>query len=113
MVYDDKLFIANKIRIARKKANMTQAELAEAINISTQQVSRIEIGTYIPSVPTFLRIVNILGLSLSEFGVNPNIKENASRDKLIKQICSLDEKELECCINAIETTIKNCNIMKK
>ena len=49
---------------------MTQEELAEKIGISAKQLSRIEMATYIPSLPTFLKIVNELNLDLKEFGIN-------------------------------------------
>ena len=57
MVFYEKEFIAKKIRLARKNAKLTQEELAEKIDISAKQLSRIEMATYIPSVPTFLKII--------------------------------------------------------
>ena len=112
MVFDDKLFIANKIKLARKNAKMTQEKLAEIIDISVQQLSRIEVGTYMPSVPTFLKIIDTLSLSLEDFGINACVKENVLKNKLIKQISSLNETELQCCDNAIQTALINYKICK-
>jgi DNA-binding XRE family transcriptional regulator len=49
---------------ARKNAGLTQCELAERIGVDKSYVSRIEKGITTPSVATFYRIVNALGLSV-------------------------------------------------
>jgi len=49
---------------ARKDARLTQAELAKRIGADKSYISRIEKGTVVPSVATFYRIVNALGLSV-------------------------------------------------
>ncbi len=47
---------------ARKEAKVTQSELAKRINATKSYISRIENGTINPSVGTFYRIINALGL---------------------------------------------------
>ena len=47
---------------ARKEARMTQSEVADRINASKSYISRVEKGTIIPSVGTFYRIINALGM---------------------------------------------------
>lgn len=47
---------------ARKEAKVTQSELARRINATKSYISRIENGTINPSVGTFYRIINALGL---------------------------------------------------
>ena len=42
MVYTDKAYIAMKVKNARKKAGLTQNELAKQLGITSKQVSRIE-----------------------------------------------------------------------
>ena len=73
MMFNDKEFIAKKIRLARKNAKLTQEELSEKIGISAKQLSRIEMATYIPSLPTFFKVVNALKIDLREFGLEENI----------------------------------------
>lgn len=53
MRFDDKQFLAEQIKLHRKKANLTQEELAERVDLSTQHISRIETGCYIPSLKSF------------------------------------------------------------
>ena len=43
---------------------MTQAQLAESIGADKSYISRIEKGITIPSVATFFKIVNAMGLSV-------------------------------------------------
>jgi DNA-binding XRE family transcriptional regulator len=49
---------------ARKNARLTQIELAGRIGVDKSYISRIEKGSTVPSVATFYRIVNALGLSV-------------------------------------------------
>lgn len=49
---------------ARKNACLTQEELAKRIGANKSYISRIEKGTTVPSVATFYRIVNALGLTV-------------------------------------------------
>jgi DNA-binding XRE family transcriptional regulator len=47
---------------ARKNAKLSQSELAHRIGADKSYISRIEKGLTVPSVATFYRIVNALGL---------------------------------------------------
>ena len=49
---------------ARREAKVTQSELAKRINTTKSYISRIENGTITPSVGTFYRIMNALGLRI-------------------------------------------------
>ena len=50
--------------IEEKKANMTQAELAEKIGTNKSYISRVETGKTEPKVSTFYRIASALGLNV-------------------------------------------------
>ena len=56
-------FTGQIIEEARKKANMTQAELAEKIGTKSY-ISRVETGKTEPKVSTFYRIASALGLNV-------------------------------------------------
>ena len=49
---------------ARKNARLTQEELAKRIGANKSYISRIEKGITVPSVATFHRIINALGLTI-------------------------------------------------
>ena len=70
MIYDEKKFIGNVIRNARKRAKLSQAQLAERVEMSDKNLGNIENGKQFPQVNNFLRIIEVLSLSLEDFGIN-------------------------------------------
>jgi transcriptional regulator with XRE-family HTH domain len=59
--------IGNKITIARKKINLSQAELAQQVSISSQAVGKWERGESMPDITTLNRLAEILGVDLNYF----------------------------------------------
>ena len=59
--------IGNKIANARKKVNLSQAELAQQITISSQAVGKWERGESMPDILTLNRLAEILGVDLNYF----------------------------------------------
>ncbi len=47
----------------RKKAKMTQEQVAEKTNISWRQLQRIEKGISIPTIETFAKLITVLNIS--------------------------------------------------
>lgn len=62
--------IGNKIADARKKVNISQAQLAERLFISPQAVGKWERGESMPDITTFNRLAEILGVDLNYFSNN-------------------------------------------
>lgn len=62
--------IGNKIAEARKRKNISQAQLAESLFISSQAVGKWERGESMPDITTFNRIAEILGVDLNYFSEN-------------------------------------------
>ena len=94
MIFDDKKYIAQKIKEYRKKSGLTQSELAEKIDIGTKQISRIEMAEFYPSLSTFFKIVETLNMDFSEFVNNTPTEKNKIRNKLINIIYNAGEDEL-------------------
>ncbi len=101
MKFNDKNYIAEKIRYYRKKHNLTQAKLAEMVDLSDQHLSRIESGTYFPSLKTFFTLIKVLKIDLREFGFNTEQTNNPVKDELISKIISADDIELTLYENLI------------
>lgn len=59
--------IGNKIAEARKKNNLSQAELAQQVSISPQAVGKWERGESMPDIATLNRLAEILGVDLNYF----------------------------------------------
>lgn len=62
--------IGNKIAKARKKATISQAQLAERLFISPQAVGKWERGESMPDIITLNRLAEIMGVDLNYFSEN-------------------------------------------
>ena len=83
-----KQLIADNITYYRKKAGMTQAELAEKINYSDKAVSKWERGEGVPDVYVLCVMAEIFGITLNDFTAEP-LKRKISVIKRNKIVISL------------------------
>ncbi len=60
-------FVSQKIRDARKKAGLTQIELAEAAGLPQSHISRLENAMHSPSQATLEKIAEATGRPVSDF----------------------------------------------
>jgi transcriptional regulator with XRE-family HTH domain len=58
--------IGPRIRAARIRQKLTQEKLGQIIGVGTTHISHIETGSTLPSMDTFVRILNALGCSADE-----------------------------------------------
>jgi len=58
--------IGSRIRVERKKQNISQERLAEMVGVGTTHISHIETGNTTPSIKAFVAIINALNLSPDE-----------------------------------------------
>jgi transcriptional regulator with XRE-family HTH domain len=78
--------IGNKIAEARKKINLSQAELAQQVSISPQAVGKWERGESMPDITTLNRLAGIFGVDLNFFSDSFQTEEaTTSYDKVSKQ----------------------------
>ncbi len=79
--------IGNKIAEARKKVNISQAQLAQRLFISSQAVGKWERGESMPDIITFNRLAEILDVDLNYFSESfqSAATEMASVEPLVKQ----------------------------
>lgn len=91
----DKKDIANIIQNKRRKLGLKQAELAEKIGISEKHLSKIETGKNYPALDTFFKIIDVLNLTLGDFGFY-TISENSSNKLLLQNIINnSSEKQID------------------
>ena len=64
-------YIASK----RKALGFTQAELAKKLGMSDKSVSKWERGVCLPDVSIYIRLCNILGISINEFIAGEDLDE--------------------------------------
>jgi uncharacterized protein YjbI with pentapeptide repeats len=70
MVHMETKMIGSKIAEARKKINISQAQLAQRLFISPQAVGKWERGESMPDIITLNRLAEILGVDLNYFAEN-------------------------------------------
>ena len=56
----------NSIRVERAKKKITQAELAERVNVSRQTIHAIETGKFVPSTVLALKIASFFKVNFEE-----------------------------------------------
>jgi len=90
--------IGNKIAEARKKVNISQAQLAQRLFISSQAVGKWERGESMPDIITFNRLAEILGVDLNYFSeglfpVSTEVTPNESSKKQTNDLSSSKQKK--------------------
>jgi uncharacterized protein YjbI with pentapeptide repeats len=87
--------IGNKIAEARKKVNISQAQLAQRLFISSQAVGKWERGESMPDIITFNRLAEILGVDLNYFseGLFPVSVEKTLSESSEKQTNDLSSSK--------------------
>ena len=71
--------LARRLAAARRRAGLTQAELAEASGVTDETISRIERGRYEPAVSTFFRLADALDVSLDQLARDDRDRERGER----------------------------------
>lgn len=66
--------LGEKIKRVRKKRGLTQEQLAELIDISSRNLSNIELGQNFPKAETLERILKSLDITTEELFANEHIK---------------------------------------
>ncbi len=87
--------VGKRIKEVRKQKGMSQDELAERADLSSQYISQIETGRKKGSLPTYNKLAKALGVSIDE--LTGSISEGSkvlSDVDLILQDCSKEEREL-------------------
>lgn len=100
--------ISSRIKQARKNANITQAQLAEKINISTNAVAKLETNLMTASLQTLINIANELNLDinyllLDEAKMNPEMTNiDIYLDSLINTMSQIDKEFMIHVINGLK-----------
>lgn len=102
--------IGKIIQKIRRDNNLTQEELAEKIDISTNYLSKVERGLNVLNTESFLKMAEVLSFSLKDFGIGQaTIEVDSKKEELIKKILSTSSSNIEAytkAINLVDEIIK-------
>jgi len=94
LVYDFRT-IGNKLLAIRKKAGLTQSEVADAANLSDRTYADIERGTVNMRIETILKICGALHITPDAVLTDDNPNLAAKQAELLEQLdhCTVQQKE--------------------
>lgn len=98
--------IGTMIAKKRKASHLTQAELAERLEISVDAMSKMERGLIMPSVSRLNTLAEILNCETSEFLVESSPVLSDQTKRLAKLLSQLSEAERERFIQIAEQMVK-------
>ena len=102
----DQIKIGGFIAECRKKANLTQMQLAEKLDITDKAVSKWERGITMPDTSIMLELCEILGISVNELlsGEKINMENNNQKnEQLLLEMANELEKKNKTIWNAMWT----------
>ena len=71
----------NRLKVLRAERNWTQAELADALEVSRQTVNAIETGKFDPGLPLAFRAARLFGMRIEEIFQDEDRKSPATEVK--------------------------------
>lgn len=99
---DTKKLIGARIKELRRKAGLTQEQLAERVELDARHLSRLEVGRNFPSLDSLERIAQALNVPLVEFFQFPADETPAAlRAYLTKFARGANEAQLRLAVKAI------------
>ena len=100
--------VGHRIRLARKRRGLSQEELAERVDRSTEAISSIERGIAPPNFLTLERLARALEVPVREFfDIGPeSARDNPRRSRIIVELVeaasSLNDADLELALEQVE-----------
>jgi putative transcriptional regulator len=70
----------NRLRVLRAERRLSQAGLAELVDVSRQTVNAIEVGKHDPSLPLAFRIARVFGRPVEAIFLDPDDQDNRAAE---------------------------------
>lgn len=93
--------IGNKLHIIRKRAGMTQAEVAEAAGMSDRTYADIERGTVNMRIETILRICNVLHITPDSILTEDDSAIEVRQNELLARLESCRPRERDTALTLL------------
>ncbi len=101
----NKQSIGKIIQVARIKNNLTQEELAEATEISSNYLSKVERGLNMPGADVLLKIAEKTGLRMEDFGICSSVNQSPSIWEVDKILSKCDKKTYNLILAVVKTIV--------
>ena len=104
----DKVELGIKLREARKKAGLTQEQLAEKADIGVMYLGEIERGIKMPSMKIFIKLVEALDISADYILRNelPSGKQFVL-DDITEKLAGLTPKQRKAAADILDAYLRN------
>ena len=108
---------AQQLRVFRSARKLTQARLAELLEISPRVYNRWEQGTAVPHFETILKIADILKVSLDELAGRKEpsgeiLVHNHKLQSLCRQIDHLSDEDQKALVILMDSLVKRSQMAK-
>jgi transcriptional regulator with XRE-family HTH domain len=100
-VIDCRVLLSRNIKRHRTRLGITQAKLAERVNISITHMAAIETGDKHPSFRTFENIADSLGLKPYELLLGEGDIEGFSRDELTARLAENAKNQVSKAVEGV------------
>lgn len=106
LIFDERQ-IGNKLYAIRKKAGLTQVEVAEAAELSNRTYADIERGTANARLETILRVCNALHITPDEILTDDAPSQTQRQEELIARLNACSPKDKETALNLLSVYLKS------
>ena len=101
--------IGNRLYSIRKRMGLTQAEVAEAAELSTRTYADIERGSVNMRIETVLKICNVLHITPDEILTTDNSSISAKQQELWERLNSCSSKDKETALKLLSVYLESLN----
>ncbi|MGN0577485.1 MAG: helix-turn-helix domain-containing protein [Ruminiclostridium sp.] len=99
--------IGNKLLAVRKKAGLTQSEVAEAANLSDRTYADIERGTVNMRIETVLKICEALHITPDAVLTESNPSLSAKKAELFEELDKCTQKQQETALELLSVYLRS------
>lgn len=82
------------IKDYRKQKGLTQAQLAKLVGLSTRHIGKLEDGTYIPKLSTYLNISKVLDFEIEELKTLQKYTPRTGEVQILQLLKKMNTQEL-------------------
>ena len=112
MTMDLKKYIGVKIRLGRKRLELSQPELAEKVDLATETVSNIERGIYYTKIETLERLSDFLDIPMRDFFEEVNVRDvslnRLERESILQNFSqTITDSELQITLDLVKSLKEN------